>query len=359
MSVFFEISASSGAYQVVIERGAFGRLLQPTEDRVVIADEYFVPQIEALGHKVIPIFAAETSKELARIPEIISRLREMGASRKTTLVAIGGGVVQDVAGFVASVYMRGMPWIYMPTTLLGMADSCIGGKSSINVGRYKNLVGTFYPPGQISIDPELAATLSVEQRVAGLAEAAKIAYCRGEDAFSQYMAMGPTVHSETAALTEAVQLSLGSKKWFIEVDEFDRGERLLLNFGHTFGHAIEAASHFRISHGVAVAVGMLAALKLGGELGRHYDTHNRVHALKGHVEELLGSVSELGAAAREMTLDDLMAAFEADKKHSAGHYALIVVREDGDVERLLMERTPRSAELVRAAFAGVLERFGS
>jgi 3-dehydroquinate synthase len=358
MSVSFNVSASSGAYDVSIDFGAFDRALEAAEDLVVISDAYFAARIEARGHQVISINATEAAKSLDGMPEIISMLRTLGASRKTTLLAVGGGVVQDVAGFIASIYMRGMPWIYMPTTLLGMSDSCIGGKSSINVGRYKNIVGTFYPPKLISIDPALTATLSAEQRVAGLAEAAKITFCRGDDAFTSYTRLAPTIHSEPEELAKVVELSLESKKWFIEVDEFDRGERLLLNFGHTFGHAIETASNFKISHGVAVALGVLAAVKFGTLLGRSHLPDNRVHAFISHISTLLGAVPGLAAEVAAMSLPELMDAFDTDKKHTKSHYALIVVRENGEVERLLLERDKRASDLVSAAFAAILEQFG-
>jgi len=359
MSVSFKVHAASGAYDVAIELGAYERALAVTNDRVVIADEYFAAGIEAMGHHVIPITATENAKNLDRIPDIISTLRTLGATRKTTLLAVGGGVVQDVAGFVASVYMRGMPWIYMPTTLLGMSDSCIGGKSSINVGRYKNIVGTFYPPGLISVDPALTSTLSAEQRVAGLAEAAKIAFCRGSTAFAGYMQLEPTIQSELDTLTQVLSLSLESKKWFIEVDEFDRAERLLLNFGHTFGHAIETASNFRISHGVAVALGIIAAARFGELLGRSYAPDNRIHALPRHIGELLVAVPGLGQEVGAMSLTELMDAFATDKKHTRTDYALIVVREDGEVERLLLRRDESATDLVSAAFAALLEQYGS
>ncbi len=164
---------------------------------------------------------------------------------------------------MASVYMRGLQWAYIPTTLLAMCDSCIGGKSSINVGPYKNLVGTFHPPAAIMIDPGLVSTLSLEQTVSGLVEACKICYCRGTAAFQEYLDLKPSPSMTEGQIEQAVLLSLSSKKWFIEIDEFDRAQRLLLNFGHTFGHAIEGASHFRISHGIAVGVGMLCAIRLG------------------------------------------------------------------------------------------------
>ena len=137
--------------------------------------------------------------------------------------------------------MRGIAWSYMPTTVLAMVDSCVGGKSSINVGPYKNLVGTFHPPKQIDIDPLLATTLASEQIAAGLIEAAKICFCRGPASFAEYLGQEPGVGMGTQALEHVILTSLLAKKHFIEIDEFDKKERLLLNFGHTFGHAIEGA----------------------------------------------------------------------------------------------------------------------
>jgi 3-dehydroquinate synthase len=255
--------------------------------------------------------------------------------------------------------MRGLSWIYVPTTLLGMADSCIGGKSSINVGPYKNLVGTFCPPQLVLIDPALAETLSVEQRVAGLCEAAKICFCRGEAPFKAYTDLSPKVDSPIATLTDVIALSLASKKWFIEVDEFDRGERLLLNFGHTFGHAVETASDFRISHGVAVGLGMIAARAFGFGLGRRHDAAATPEALFAHIDALLRQVPGLDRAVRTLEPDSLMSAFAADKKHSRDQFAVIVVDELGGVERLRLPRDAATTARVLSAFEATLERYAA
>ena len=168
-----------------------------------------------------------------------------------------------------------------------------GGKSSINVGPYKNLVGTFHPPAAVVIDPTLALSLTVEQRLSGLIEVCKICYCRGSQAFHEYLELQPSSSMTPDQAERVLFLSLSSKKWFVELDEFDRAERLLLNFGHTFGHAIEGASHFRIGHGVAVGVGVLCALQLGELMGRTYDQGSRVHALSKHIRALLAGIPKL------------------------------------------------------------------
>ena len=191
-------------------------------------------------------------------------MRELGANRATHLIAIGGGVIQDIVTFCASVYMRGLRWTYMPTTFLSMADSCIGGKSSINVMGYKNLVGNFYPPSQVLIDVDFVDTLDAEKVVGGLFEAAKICYARSYGEFAAYLAEHPASKMSLDVAHVVIVRALRTKKWFIEIDEFDKKERLLLNFGHTFGHAIEAGGDFSVPHGIAVGLGMLVAIKYAG-----------------------------------------------------------------------------------------------
>ena len=158
---------------------------------IILADSFFANRLTGQGVNAIALNANEGMKSFASLEEVLVKMREAGATRNTHLWAVGGGAIQDIAGFVSSIYMRGIAWTYVPTTLLGMVDSCIGGKSSINVGTCKNLVGTFHSPNSVLIDVTLISTLTVEQRVAGLIEAAKICYCRGTDTFGEYLALGP------------------------------------------------------------------------------------------------------------------------------------------------------------------------
>ena len=331
----FEIAASTGAYTVTIETGMVsgppsGELRSMLSAASVIADRFFfepgLPSFAA-SHPIW-IEATEYEKSLDRAPALIERMRAAGANRSTPLVAVGGGVIQDISAFVASVYMRGLSWSYVPTTVLAMVDSCIGGKSSINVGPYKNLVGTFHPPEHIYIDPALAESLPRDQFASGLIEAAKICFCRGEDAFNSYLACGPAVDMPTSQLRKLVETSLLAKKHFIEIDEFDKKERLLLNFGHTFGHAIEGASNYGIPHGIAVGIGILCSLAFQRGRGVRFDGVPRV------------------------TL------FEAsDKKHSADRYTLILVNGSGEVQLERMDRTPKLQAALRSAIATTLESY--
>ena len=339
---------------MAIEAGLFSAMLRDGADDILIADEWFADQLTTAGKKCILVPAHEASKSLDAIPELVISLRKSGATRQTALVALGGGIVQDVAAFIASVYMRGLKWKYYPTTLLAMVDSCIGGKSSINVGPYKNLVGTFHPPEAVLIDPSLALTLSDERRVGGLVEAAKICFCRGEETFQEYLSFKPGAEMSVEQVERVAYRSLLAKKWFIETDEFDKAERLLLNFGHTFGHAIEGASHFEIEHGVGVGLGVLCALEMGRLLGRDYSSLRCVQLLDQHMKELLVAVPGLRERLSRLSLEDVLDRFEADKKHGHDYYTVILVSNSGTVELFRLPKNQQSLDLVRIALGSML-----
>ena len=234
-----------------------------------------------------------------------------------------------------------------------MADSCIGGKSSINVGRYKNIVGTVEPPVAVRIDPAFTRTLSREQIAEGLSEAAKICLCGGAEVFDAYLALDPTVDADEATMTALIAHALKTKAWFIETDEFDKNERLLLNFGHTFGHAIEAASAFAISHGIGVALGMLAALRFGESIGRDYGDAPHVERFRAHIVALLDSVDGLAGSLARLDEAALLDAFASDKKHSRDAFVVIIVTTTGVVERRTFPRDAATTRSIAAAFASL------
>lgn len=357
MSASFEVRSSEGSYRVEIRSHAFGDYLQALGNSVIVADEFFTSTVEPYKTASIFVEAAEGNKSLDALPAIIEKVRRLGATRQTELVAIGGGIVQDLSAFTASVYMRGLAWSYLPTTLLAMVDSCIGGKSSINVGPYKNLVGTFHSPRQVLIDPSLAQTLPDDQKASGLIEAAKICFCRGAESFQRHMAFAPDISIDTDSLESIIVNSLASKKWFIEIDEFDKNERLLLNFGHTFGHAIEGASHFAISHGIAVGLGILCALTFARDGGANYKGAPNVGMLENHLENMVSCVPGLTDHLKVMLMDDVVERFASDKKHGADHYTLILVDEEGAVVRRKITKSPDVTLSVRRAVHSVIERF--
>jgi len=355
MPVSFEISSSTGPYAVRIEPGALTALTQGSEERVWLIDDFFAGHAALKGLDTIPLSAVEPTKSLDQMTDVIVALRDHRATRATTLMALGGGVVQDVSAFSAAIYMRGIRWIYVPTTLLSMVDSCIGGKSSINVGKYKNIVGTFHSPAEVVIDPELIATLSTEQLAAGLCEAAKICLCRSADCFADYLALDPANATDAASMAKVIALSLTAKKWFIEIDEFDRNERLVLNFGHTFGHAIEAASNFGVNHGIAVGLGMQAALHLGEAMGLSYQSMPRIDLFRCHISELVSTVDGLREVLAQIDPAALMDTFRSDKKHTRSQFAVIMVAANGSVERRMIPRDAETESLIARAFALMLD----
>ena len=229
MYELFRIASASGSTPVQVTSEPLADVARRYAG-LAIVDSRFAGMLTGVVGKVIPIDASEDSKGLEKIPAVVAACRDAGLTRDGRILSVGGGVIQDIASFVASVYMRGVAWDYIPTTLLAMVDSCIGGKSSINVGANKNLIGTFHPPTSIVIAPSLASTLSTSQVVSGLCEASKICYAKGAEDFAHYIRLHAAYRAgDPDALARLIGLSLSCKKWFIEIDEFDRKERLLLN----------------------------------------------------------------------------------------------------------------------------------
>lgn len=221
----------------IVDRNVFARL-----------GEKFYQEISK--KKLILIDATEETKSYKGIEPIIEQLIDQGLKRDSTLVAIGGGITQDITCFVATTFMRGLKWVFVPTTLLAQADSCIGSKSSINFGKSKNLLGSFNPPNQVIISEQFLSTLADKDIKSGIGEIIKL-YLVDEKIVS-----GIEIREN---LSYHLYQTLQIKKRFIEVDEFDRGIRNNLNYGHCFGHAIESATNFIIPHGIAISMGMEVA----------------------------------------------------------------------------------------------------
>jgi 3-dehydroquinate synthase len=353
----FEISASSGSYRVTVGSGLLAEALHAHVGAVILIDDYLTGALPANEGKVIYVTAVEGSKSLEQAAPIIVKLRELGAHRRTHLLAIGGGIIQDVATFVASIYMRGIPWSYLPTTLLGMVDSCVGGKSSINVYGYKNLVGNFYPPTEVIIDLDFLRSLNAEQMIGGLCEAAKICYARSAEEFEGYLTDAPAINMSPTQAERIVIRSLRGKQWFIEIDEFDQKERLLLNFGHTFGHAIESGTEFRISHGVAVGLGMVVAEEYAKQQVLLTPAGvESIRRLTSHVEKLLKELPQLADELRNLDIGLITEKFDNDKKHQADRYRIVVPKGNGALEIEGVPRTEQGRAGIREAYRTAVER---
>ncbi len=207
-------------------------------------------------HLVMEIEATEDHKSYDGVRPLIQNLIENGFKKNHRLIAIGGGITQDVTAFMASILYRGVNWIFLPTNLLSQCDSCIGSKTSINFGNYKNQIGGFYPPQLILSDPSFLDTLDDREIRSGLGEMAHYFLVESEEAFSRYEQVVEEALERGPALKELIRESLAIKKRMIERDEFDEGPRNVFNYGHSFGHAIEGYTQYEIPHGLAVAFGM-------------------------------------------------------------------------------------------------------
>lgn len=215
--------------------------------------------------KVIVIAAGEENKTQSTVNEIIRQLLAFEADRNSMLIGVGGGVITDITGFVASIYMRGVSFAFLPTSLLAMVDASIGGKNGIDVGVYKNMVGTIRQPSFIFFDPEFLMTLPESEWINGFAEIIKHAAIKDADMFHQLEKNDLAYYQKhTNCLSELIRRNALLKTSVVQNDEFEKGERKLLNFGHTLGHAIE--NLYSIPHGKAVSVGMAFAARLSEKI---------------------------------------------------------------------------------------------
>lgn len=358
MQESFNIKSTSFTYDVIIGSGMLSRTIESKPNAIYLADDFLANSLAVSSNQIIKIHASEDAKSLEQMAIIIGKLKDFGANRESHLVAIGGGVVQDIATFAASIYMRGIDWTYMPTTLLGMTDSCIGGKSSINVLGNKNLIGNFYPPKQILVDLEFTKTLNKDMILGGLFEACKICFARDHELFNAYLSENPNPNISLANLHRIIVMALKAKKWFIETDEFDQKERLLLNFGHTFGHALESGTGFSISHGIAVGIGMIVAIEYArAQDWLNSDGINLTDRLVSHVVNMIGTdnISSI-IPPRTTVINNIISKFENDKKHLSSAYRIVCPRHDGRLELCQIPKTKQSLADVTRAFKCTLSR---
>ena len=324
-------------YPVHVEAGALAALgarvaaVAPAHRYAVISDAtvaalYAARALESFGRGVraelFTVPAGEQHKSRESWARLTDAMLGAGLGRDTTVVALGGGVVGDLAGFVAATFMRGIPFVQVPTTLLAMIDASVGGKTGVDTPAGKNLVGAFHQPAAVVIDPDLLATLPSDHLRAGLAEALKHGVVADERYFERTVdappvLLGPRGHA-SAAMRELVERSVSIKAAVVARDERESGPRKILNFGHTLGHAVELASGYAMLHGEAVAVGMALESELAERIGvAEHGTHRAV----------LGALAQAGlptARPASASADELIAATRGDKKARGGvvEYAL-------------------------------------
>jgi 3-dehydroquinate synthase len=309
----------------------FGHFLPSDELKNAFVDEnvhkiYFTNLPEPL--KIIQ--SSEDRKTIHSVLEFIDALVDSGINKGDGITVIGGGVIQDIATMAASLYKRGVPWCFVPTTLQAMIDSCLGGKSSINFGGNKNVLGNFYPPNEILIDVRFLETLANVDLICGLLEGAKICAASGPEVLTDFLSIArklsiPYDPSQSELWEGLIHLSLLEKKKFIEIDEFDTGLRKLLNFGHTFGHAVEMATNFRIPHGIAVGFGIMMSSEFA-----HGSSSSNGDALNAYIEGIVKPVvAEYLPSLLRIDINDFIAALAQDKKTDKQHYSFIVQTPEG------------------------------
>lgn len=280
----------------------------------------FFPKF-GLGDLIV-IDTSEDLKSWRGLEKIFDKFAEKKVNTQSKLVVIGGGVLQDAVGFCASVYCRGIEYYLVPTTLLSQIDSCVGGKTSINYGSRKNILGTFYPPKEILISDEWLNCLSKENFCSGLGELLKFDILRNKIQESKVIEL---INGNENVLHHIYE-SLNYKISILKIDEFDKKERKYLNFGHTFGHSLEITSKYKLSHGYAVAIGCLIALRVS-ELCYNYNYTNYSFVLN-IVKKLLENT--ISVEKKWFDYESLMECVKSDKKNT-GCVNMVLIKDNNPV----------------------------
>src|SRR4051794_39461767 len=346
--ITLNVALGERAYDIVIGRGVLAQLgsrvaaLRPGARAAIVTDEYvathWLRKTEAslldagIATSRIIVDEGEVSKSYEGLEFVCEELIESRIERNDLIIALGGGVVGDLAGFAAAVLRRGVEFVQVPTSLLAQVDSSVGGKTGINSPQGKNLVGAFHQPLLVVADTAVLDTLSPRQFRAGYAEVAKYGVL-GDEAFLAWLeANHADIFAGGAAREHAIATSCRAKAAIVMRDERENGERALLNLGHTFGHALEAATGFsdRLYHGEGVAIGMVLAAELSAELGMIAETdamriqrHLAAAGLPTRLQDIAGFTQE------KISADALLESMAQDKKVRRGRLTFILLKAVG------------------------------
>ena len=337
---------ASGTYDILLSKGGLSRIGQALKERfkpctiAILSDDKVFPlygktvtqSLEAAGFKTVchVIPNGEQSKTLDSVTGFINCMVQSQVTRTDMALALGGGVIGDMAGFAAAIYLRGIPYIQVPTTLLAAVDSSVGGKTAVDISAGKNLVGAFHQPALVYLDTDTLSTLDPSVLRDGFAEVIKYGVILDRKLFDTVAKPG------TFDLTEVIARCIEIKRDVVEADEFDRGMRGLLNYGHTFGHAIEKLSGFTITHGSAVARGMIIAAQVAAKYGFTDYTGQIAQIVKDYGFETGSPYSA----------QELYNVILSDKKRSGGDITLVLPKELG---QCTLEKMPaiRVLELMK------------
>jgi 3-dehydroquinate synthase len=347
------------SYRIYLSPGlrlSLGQILAPLKlpPRLFVVSDRRVarlhggPVLQALARDgyapdLLTVSPGERAKTWAVVQRLARELLARGAHRGSALLALGGGVVGDLTGFLASIFMRGVAFIQVPTTLLAMVDAAIGGKTAINLPAGKNLLGTFHQPRLVAVDPQFLHTLPAAERLNGLAEVLKAGFIRDPDLLPRLAAGRSRLFRDEGELTEIIHRAAAIKAEIVAADEREGDRRRILNFGHTLGHGLEQASNFRLPHGRAVALGMAAALRLSEKLAGLPPEEARWGR---------GLIKDFGFTRNLPDLDPgaVLAALRLDKKRREDGLVFVLLRRLG--EAVIQENVPPA--LVAAALEEIL-----
>ncbi|MDX2268931.1 MAG: 3-dehydroquinate synthase [Bryobacter sp.] len=362
----FPVETANASYYAVVERGLLHNLLPrvseflparrgkifvvTTEDVWRHHGTAFRDAMRQQPFDVLFFPGGESRKRLAEVEALAEQMVALGADRASLVIGFGGGIVTDVAGFLAAIFLRGVPVLQIPTTLLGQVDAAVGGKTGVNLVSGKNLIGSFHQPLAVLIDPDVLRTLPAREYRAGLYEVLKCGVIRSQPLFERMAKESAAILAQEPALVEEIIAeSVRIKCEVVTADEKEGDLRRILNFGHTIGHALEAETQYQLLlHGEAVAFGMKAATQLA---------HLTGHLAAGPCQEILQAIDAYGEIPplAGITADSLLARLSADKKtlHGKVHFVLPVrigevVIQSGIDSSLIREATDFALGAVRA-----------
>ncbi len=342
----FQVQYPTGRYPVFVGYGLLerlGSLVMLQGPVAVISDEnvakFHGQKLELLRPQVvITVEAGESNKNLDTIRQIYDQLLAGGIDRQSTIIALGGGVIGDMAGFAAATYMRGIEYISCPTTVLSMVDASVGGKTGVDLPQGKNLVGAFKQPIAVLADLETLDSLPAAEFSAGLAEVVKHGLLGAPALLDQLEKAGASkrpVKEEIKELQALIVEAILVKRDVVEADPFELGHRKVLNLGHTFAHAFEQVSEYRISHGRAVAIGLVAALNLSATLGFTRPS------LQGRIEGILTGLNLPTRIPGELQAMEIIRLMGSDKKKAAGRLQFVLLKGIG--QPFVSDEVPEAA----------------
>ncbi|MFZ5968699.1 MAG: 3-dehydroquinate synthase [Bacillota bacterium] len=340
-----QIDLGEKSYIIHIDKGCtkeVGKFLAGSKEKVMVitdthVDTLYGAKLEEIlkdipYHKIV-VKPGENSKSMDTVIKIVSSMLEQGLTRKSRIIAFGGGVVGDLAGFCASIYMRGVPFIQIPTTLLAQVDSSVGGKTGVNLMKYKNSIGAFYQPEAVFIDTDFLASLPYRELLSGIGEVIKYGIIY-DYSFFKYIRenIEKLRNLDSSVMMNIIKRCCEIKAQIVSQDEKEEGLRKILNFGHTMGHGLEGITNFqKYTHGEAVIIGMYYETMLARKLNILDNSY--FQEIKEFIEKL-----DIDLEISEYSVFDLLNMMSRDKKNQRGKISFILPTSRGNVEEYLLDR---------------------